>query len=187
MRRPRKPPTVEEVSQCQWWWNFPNGAAPHVMQFDVSNGQIIHADLHADHGSIVFSPEDWPGEWAPCSPPEKQEDVLCNLCGFTCALESDWDEEGGLIKAVVCGGYNSTPGNGHGALDDSTSYQFSICEFCLDWLFGQFVLPVAASDNMESEVWKPAAERVAADDWRKMKNEFFAESSKRANARKRIP
>ena len=178
-RRRKDPPTVEEVAQCQWWWNFPKENPPHVMQLDLSNNQI----MHAQGAGGVFDPADWPGEWAPCIPPEKREDVLCNLCGLTCNLEGSWDEDGGLIKAVVQGGYNSTPGNGNGALDDSTSYQFSICEFCLDWLFEQFVIPVAASDNMESKVWKPAAERVAADDWRRMKNEFSTESTKREAAR----
>lgn len=115
-------------------------------------------------------------------------DVSCNLCGHSCALtEAGHVEMGGLIKARVSGGYFSTPGNGSGALDDTTSYHFSLCEFCLDWLFGKFTIPVATSAYMDGdhpdEPWRPAAERVAADDWRKAKGQFAAESSLRDAAR----
>lgn len=33
------------------------------------------------------------------------------------------------------------------------------------------------------EPWKPAAERVAADEWRRMKQEFFDEAARRTTAR----
>lgn len=116
-------------------------------------------------------------------------DVLCNLCGHSCSLTApDRVEQGGLIRARVCGGYESTPGNGSGALDDSTAYTFSLCEFCLDWLFGQFKIPVATTDYMRNdapdEPWRPAAERVASDEWRSMKGKFMAESYLRTMARR---
>ncbi len=92
-------------------------------------------------------------------------------------------------------------------------HRFSLCEFCLDWLFGRFVVPVAVDDPMNDYVlrpgettdegmarmgcvrlaprreeppWRPAAERVKDDDWRKGKAEFFAEALRRAEARDRV-
>lgn len=116
----------------------------------------------------------------------RDEDILCNLCGHSCLLhEPSYSELNGLIKARVHGGYSSTPGNGFGALDDTTAYTFSMCEFCLDWLFTQFKIPVKTTDYLNSddpkpEPWRPAAQRVAEDSWRKMKDEFYNESSRRA-------
>lgn len=119
---------------------------------------------------------------------EAEADALCNLCGLSCMLYDRGTpfELGGLIRKTVDGGYESTPGNGSGALDDMTGYTFSLCEFCLDWLFAQFVIPVALEDvdNPEyRETWRPAAERVATDDWRRMKTEFRVEAERRALAR----
>lgn len=121
---------------------------------------------------------------------EVKEDVTCNLCGLSCALGTAGHpayDMGGLIKARVSGGYESTPGNGCGALDDCTSYSFSLCEFCLDWLFTQFKVPVAqwspTAGTDEQESWEPAHVRVAKDDWRKMKKEFCDEAERRAIAR----
>lgn len=112
------------------------------------------------------------------------------MCGLSCALRDDghpcWGNHG-LINQTVSGGYESTPGNGSGALDDATNYNFSLCEFCLDWLFQQFKVPVETSDYMsggEIEPWRPASQRVSEDDWRKMKQKFQTEHDKRAMARK---
>lgn len=108
--------------------------------------------------------------------------VICNLCGNLCALtRADGvveDKRAGLQNAEVSGGYHSTAGNGYGALDDMTSYHFSLCEFCLDWLFSQFVVPVKMTDygtgNEESEEkFRPAEVRVREDEWRSYKSEFF--------------
>jgi hypothetical protein len=118
----------------------------------------------------------------------REENIDCNLCGLSCAL-GDPDhpayDMGGLINARVSGGYESTPGNGRGALDDCTSYSFSLCEFCLDWLFMKFKKPVQAASytSAETEVWQPAVVRVVRDDWRKMKDEFCKEAERRAQAR----
>lgn len=114
-------------------------------------------------------------------------DPICNLCGLSCVFEKDCygpglDAIGGLINAKVDGGYESTPGNGHGALDDGTSYHFSLCEFCLDWLFSQFEIPVKVDCYMGPEdiaAWRPAAQRVAEDDWRRMKDAFRTEYERR--------
>ena len=118
------------------------------------------------------------------------EDIACNLCGLSCVLhEGKYSEHCGLIQARVSGGFFSTPGNGGGALDDTTAYTFSLCEFCLDWLFAQFAIPVATTNYMDgnapADAWRPAAVRVASDDWRGMKAEFTAEAMRRAEARDR--
>lgn len=118
----------------------------------------------------------------------------CNLCGLTCDLgPQDRQEgcswEGGLLGASVMGGYESTPGNGFGALDDCTSYGFSMCEFCLDWLFEQFRVPVKVQDVHidDPDAWRPAAKRVTEDEWRTYKHEFFAEKNRRDAARRGLP
>lgn len=114
---------------------------------------------------------------------------LCNLCGETtniCDGDDGYKEAGGLINAGVSGGYSSTPGNGHGALDDGTACTFSLCEFCCDWLMSQFKIPPRVTYYMGTvdeyspvETFRPAAVRVAEDDWREMKDEFFKEKARR--------
>ena len=113
----------------------------------------------------------------------------CNLCGESCMLERDAYGDGtndcsvgGLIDCEVMGGYDSTPGNGKGALDDMTSYRFSLCEFCRDWLFRQFKTPpkidqhIQLDEGMGAEVFRPADQRVEEDDRRGMKREIFVEA-----------
>lgn len=108
----------------------------------------------------------------------------CNLCGHPCGVPGD--RRMGLVEQTVTGGYHSTPGNGDGALDDLTSYKFSLCEFCLDWLFSRFVIPVETSSHMgDVEPFQPAEQRVRDDAWRKYKDEFFVEFEKRNAARAR--
>lgn len=140
------------------------------------------------------------------------KETLCNLCGLSCHFDEEHDKSAyGLIDASVVGGYPSTPGNGRGALDDMVGYQFSLCEFCLDWLFSKFRLKVQTFDPMAGRViqegesldeaiertggfvmlverstpkpWRPAEERVAQDEWRSMKEEFRAEKARRDAAR----
>ncbi len=119
-----------------------------------------------------------------------EPDILCNMCGLTCRLDPKESETHGLIKETVSGGYESTPGNGDGALDDCTRYTFSLCEFCLDHMFSQFKIPVGVDDYIHSgpkdepEVFRPAQQRVTEDDWRQMKERFFAEFNRRNAARK---
>lgn len=57
------------------------------------------------------------------------EDIICNKCGNSCFGEMNYN---GLIEAEVSGGYDSTH------LLDGESYQFSICESCLDEIFNSF-------------------------------------------------
>jgi hypothetical protein len=115
-----------------------------------------------------------------------EPDILCNMCGLTCRLDSEVFETYGLIKESVMGNYASTPGNGDGALDDCSRYTFSLCEFCLDHIFSQFKIPIDVSDCIrnESEPFRPAAQRVTEDEWRKGKEKFFKEFNRRNEARK---
>lgn len=114
----------------------------------------------------------------------------CNLCGLPCGCEDDADM--GLVDAKVYGGYESTPGNGNGALDDCNVYTFSLCEFCLDWLFANCRIPPKIEhysafdvhDTMdEGTQFRPAGQRVAEDEWRRGKEAFFAEADRRTAAR----
>lgn len=112
----------------------------------------------------------------------------CNLCGDTCCISEGEGmcEKYGLENCKVSGHYMSTPGNGHGALDDLSTYQFSLCEFCVNWLFKQFVIPPREydySDGHEYE-WRSAEQRVEEDDWRKMKELFHKENNRRNLLRK---
>lgn len=117
---------------------------------------------------------------------------ICNRCGLSCAL-GPHGFAGGLTRHTVTGGFDSTPGNGFGALDDLDGYTFSLCEFCCDWLFQTFVVPVEVGEmsiegnrlvSTDGERrWRPAAQRVEEDEWRRMKDEFRAEHDRRARAR----
>lgn len=118
----------------------------------------------------------------------KHPETICNMCGESCSLSDDKDcpSFGGLINQVVSGGYNSTPGNGNGALDDTVDYKFSLCEFCLDWLFTTFKIAPTVYQYTDGEYFefKPAGERVATDEWRKQKSKFLEEWMKRNMLRK---
>lgn len=114
------------------------------------------------------------------------ERILCNKCGNTCNLlehlyPNDTPYYSGLIKAKVIGGYNSTPGNGFGALCDNSLYTFSLCEFCLDELFETFKIPVEERDNCDGSIveWKSATEKVKTESWRDYNPEYFLEESKK--------
>ena len=126
----------------------------------------------------------------------KETAPLCNVCGLTTWIEPpnlrpgdmSCAEACGLIDSQVVGGYESTPGNGWGALDDMTAYHFSICEFCLDWLFSNCkihpkVFQVFGNGEKIEEPFRCADERVAKGEGLAMKEEFFAESRRRAEAR----
>jgi hypothetical protein len=118
-------------------------------------------------------------------------EVPCNYCGLPCTLsDPDAPSHGsyGLIGASVTGSYASTPGNGSGALDDMTRYTFSLCEFCLDYLFTQFAIPVSITCLIDNEIvpWRSAATRVSEDDWRAMKDKFFKERDRRDHAREKL-
>lgn len=111
---------------------------------------------------------------------EEAKSPKCNLCGESTYLGEHTPESG--LDAVVSGGYDSTAGNGHGALDDMASYQFTLCEFCLDWLMSQFRIPPLIVDYGTGDdlgEFRPAAERVEKDSWRKMRDVFFTEKNKR--------
>lgn len=133
---------------------------------------------------------------------KQSEGAICTVCSESCALHlyDDHYENEGLTDVSIMGGYPSTPGNGLGALDDATRYTFSICEFCLDFLFENARVPPTTChpgrDAIEfgdrrlpavpDEVFPfaCASERVARDDWRTRKAEFYAERDRRAALRK---
>lgn len=109
---------------------------------------------------------------------------LCNICGESCTIGSESDNPrtvNGLIEATVTGAYMSTPGNGttQGALDDRVRYKFSICEFCLDWLFHSvFKIPVQVIDldGDDGEFNQLSAlQRVLKSHHRNYKEEFIVE------------
>ena len=58
-------PTVDQVREHAWWWNFPVDGKPHVLQLDVEGAQVVRVDAPS-----FLDPLDWPGDWAPCLPPE---------------------------------------------------------------------------------------------------------------------
>lgn len=107
---------------------------------------------------------------------------VCNLCGELCGHTEAWDPMG-LINCRVVGGYCSTPGIGFGALDDCTSYVFSLCEFCLDSLFVKFKVKPLVEIHGEPEEFRSAVERVKNDDWRHLKDQFFDEEFLRRKKR----
>lgn len=113
-------------------------------------------------------------------------------------------DEYGLVNQEVSGGYQSTVGNGHGALDDLNTYRFSLCEFCLDHLFQQFVIPVKVGEFCLSQMvkgngdrfvpqstfnenvpFRRAAQRLEEDEWRRDKHSFYREHARRNQARRR--
>jgi len=122
----------------------------------------------------------------------------CNLCGLSCAFkgpecqipleEGEWPIVDHFIGShfIITGGYESTAGNGLGALDDLMQYKFALCEFCIDWLFEQFKVPPHVSCLMENkeEPFRPAALRVQQDEWRKGIAQFQMEKSRRDKARR---
>lgn len=112
--------------------------------------------------------------------------ILCNLCGESCNLEeSGFSEPNGLIEAKVRGGYFSTPGNGSGALDDGVTYTFSLCEFCLDYLFDNCVIPVKCKDMDGPLEFETALSRVNKDEWRdRYKQLFIRQMNERSSKRK---
>jgi hypothetical protein len=111
---------------------------------------------------------------------------VCNICGETCVLNKENNVVGGLVDCTVIGGYFSTAGNGAGALDDTTSYRFSICEFCLDYLFEKMKLPpvVTCLQINEEKLFKPAAQRVSEDNWRRSYQDTLKEIQRRRLRRK---
>lgn len=108
----------------------------------------------------------------------------CNWCGLGSPVKRG-ECNTGMFDFSVMGGYDSTPGNGEGALDDMDSYQFSLCEFCIDHMFGQFKVAPKVVEEGREVPFQPAEKRVREDEWRKMKEEFFLKFKKRNEARQK--
>ncbi len=109
--------------------------------------------------------------------------TCCNWCG--CSVLSSQGHNHIGDEFIVVGGYDSTPGNGEGALDDMDRYSFILCEFCLDHLFQMFRVP----PNVEPEwggspiQFRPAHVRVKEDAWRHQKVRFLVEEKRRSDLR----
>lgn len=61
----------------------------------------------------------------------------CNLCGCGCGdgfKKGPLNFNKGLIDATVTGGYSSP------IIPDMTSHTFSLCEYCVVWLFDVFLI-----------------------------------------------
>lgn len=123
----------------------------------------------------------------------------CNMCGLSCAISgpegtlSVLEDEPGIEHFIgshflVTGGFESTAGNGLGALDDLDQYKFTLCEFCLDWLFEQFKVPPEVTHILDDVKvpFRPAALRVQQDEWRKGIAQFQMEKSRRDKARREV-
>lgn len=68
-----EPPTPDEVTTHQWWWNKSTDGVPHILQLDrdLNSGLIFDAGESALGACPApFDPSDWPGEWAPCMTPD---------------------------------------------------------------------------------------------------------------------
>jgi hypothetical protein len=68
------------------------------------------------------------------------EEILCNKCGKSCLKRIGTDVAGlpvcdqyGLIGASVSGGFLSSDG-----IQDGITYEFDVCEACVDELFKTF-------------------------------------------------
>lgn len=116
---------------------------------------------------------------------QEEKEVLCNMCGHSCVLyveDTGRNHIGGMIDQIVHGGFFSTAGNGYGALDDMSFYKFSLCEFCLDWMFSNFKIPVREyCDAFDEEIeFKPAKQRIEeAKSGRNYPHDFFPAYEKR--------
>ena len=76
---------------------------------------------------------------------EGNEPTICNNCGEECDYHwMESHEKHGLIGQRYSGGFSSP------ALEDCTTYYFSICEHCLKDMFNSFAIPV---DEGEYHVW----------------------------------
>lgn len=123
----------------------------------------------------------------------------CNMCGLECQIK--FEQNGEVTKNseicnsilsdfTVSGGYDSTPANGYGALDDGSTYTFSLCEFCLDNLFQKFKIAPKITSYMSyngEEDFLPAETRVRMSAFNKENKKAFLEEQERRNkARNKI-
>ncbi len=122
----------------------------------------------------------------------------CNLCGLPCDEDAGGNKMGdlGLIDARVRGEYGSD------ALVDFMEYRFSLCEWCLDWLFDQFKVPMVVTDwdepykavrkdgtpNPPPEPWVPAIKRFSTEPRydKERVAKIFAEYERRLAARSAV-
>lgn len=113
--------------------------------------------------------------------------TCCNWCG--CSVLSSQGHNHIGDEFIVVGGYDSTPGNGEGALDDMDRYSFILCEFCLDHLFQMFRVPPKVEPELGGGPiqFRPAHVRVKEDAWRHQKVRFLVEEKRRSDLRPSSP
>lgn len=124
---------------------------------------------------------------------------VCNMCGLECQIKfeenGEVNENSEIYNSILTdfaasGGYDSTPANGYGALDDGSNYSFSLCEFCLDHLFEKFKIAPKITSYMYyngEEEFLPAETRVRMSGFSKENKKAFLEEQERRNkARNKI-
>lgn len=67
---------------------------------------------------------------------EVVDDIICNKCGKSCKGGYNFE---GLLEIKIMGGYGSL-------LGDMETYEFSICETCLQSMFEKFLIPPEHKD-----------------------------------------
>lgn len=75
------PPSADEVSRCQWWWNKSPSGDLIVIQLDVDSfGAVFDAGDTSGACVSAFDPTSWPGRWAPCVAPADSPVARCVDC-----------------------------------------------------------------------------------------------------------
>ncbi len=80
----KDPPNDDERRACQiWWLRSSKSSNIHIVMFDRRGGAALIDYSTSAYLDILewmdtdpgphFDPNDWPGEWAPCLPPERKE------------------------------------------------------------------------------------------------------------------
>lgn len=92
------------------------------------------------------------------------EDTLCNFCGDSMMLPCGNDPSAmptphGLVNARVSGGYFSEH------LLDLVTYQFSLCEKCLRFIFDRCKVPVTVSNEGEKQHYSEEKELFEYNLW----------------------
>lgn len=63
-------PTVDEVRECQWWWNKSEDTEPFILQLDVDDDVI---EVLEGIGFEPLNPNNWGEYWSPAIPPAFEE------------------------------------------------------------------------------------------------------------------
>jgi len=79
----KEPPNDDERRACHvWWLRSSKSSNVHIVMFARHGAALVDYSSTAyldilewgpGFGDDHFDPNDWPGEWAPCLPPERKE------------------------------------------------------------------------------------------------------------------